>query len=252
MSLPFAAAAAPSDQISWAAASPQPPDLDLRQLRHLSKNALQRLLCEVAKAVEQQADWRERRLLADLERRLMLSARVSDALFGFTRRPGPLAQRLTDLAEATVELMADRDQSIVVAVETTGPVDPAMENALLRVAHEMVGNAVRHGLHDRMIGRIDISVGADARSTRLEVRDDGWGIMDAAEAGGGIGLMQELAKPLGGEVSLTREGDRTCAGLTIPRARAGGLRWLALMTGWLMIAALPVGAIGVSWCWGVL
>ena len=238
MSRPIAAAvlASPPDLGGWPAmshASPAAPevDLDQRQLRHLSKNALQRLLCEVAKTADEQTDWGQRRLLADLERRLMLSARVSDALFGFTRYPAPFPQRLTELAEATVELLGDADQSIEVAVTVTGLIEAKVAASLLRIAHEMIGNAVRHGLRERAIGRIEIAVVDDALGTRLLVCDDGWGPAAPASEGGGLAMMHDLAAPMFGEVSLTREGGRTRAALAIPRLPGGGMRWLGLMVG---------------------
>ena len=115
--------------------------LEFRQLRHLTKNALQRLLCEVSRAGEIQHDWRQRRLLADLEHRLLLSARVSDALFGFTSQPAALARRLQSLAEATAELIGSADQTVQVSVQISGAPEAACIPTLLRIAHEIGAHA---------------------------------------------------------------------------------------------------------------
>ena len=76
--------------------------LEMRQLRHQTKNALQRIL-GVLMATPQDAGgaW-----LEDVGRRVRLSAEISDALFGLTRAPGPMQGRLETLAGAVVALMS--------------------------------------------------------------------------------------------------------------------------------------------------
>ena len=81
------------------AALTQPDPLDdalgMRLLRHHTKNALQRLIAQIANS-DLRATPGGEALAEDLERRIRLSARVSDALFGLTEAT---AAGAADLAE---------------------------------------------------------------------------------------------------------------------------------------------------------
>lgn len=190
--------------------------IDMRQLRHQTRNAMQRLICEIARVTELQTTLMGRSLLDDLQRRICLSASLSDALFGLTRTPGSLADRLRHLGEGLIGLLGSGDQVISLTVEAAVTCDDRAQEALLRVAHEMVGNAVKHGMHQRLTGRIAVRVIGDARSLRLTVRDDGWGPPMQAGAGEGTAIMRALAAAAGGTVSLRRDGDATLATLDLP------------------------------------
>ena len=193
----------------------QPQELAMRHLRHQTKNALQRIIAQVAQT-DLRATADGNALADDIERRIFLSARISDALFGMTESPPPISQRLTALSEATVALLADRDQAIAVTAAAAGRCPPAYEATVLQVAHEMVVNAVKHGMHMRITGQIAVRLFADARGrTALLVRDDGWGPC-AAAAGEGMPLMQALAASLDGRVSLSRNDGWTIARLDLP------------------------------------
>lgn len=187
-----------------------------RQLRHQTKNALQRILCQIAQCRDLQATPHGQRLVGDLERRVRLSSAVSDALFGVTSDPGPLLQRLRGLSESTVELMGDPDQ--VLRVDVGGDVGVergvpgALHDSVLRIAHEFVGNAVKHGMYARMVGAITVRVTRGARGVvRLQVLDDGWGFRCAPTHGEGLGLAALLAGQHGGSVSVLRRGGLTVA-----------------------------------------
>ena len=81
-------------------------ETDLRQLRHHTKNALQRILCQIEQCRGLQDTPAGRHLVHDLERRVRLSSAVSDALFGLTSTPGPLRSRLQQLCDTLIELQA--------------------------------------------------------------------------------------------------------------------------------------------------
>ena len=95
---------------------------------------------------------------------------------------------------------------------------PGLEGVILRVAHELVGNAVKHGLHMRVIGCIEVSVLAGPDGTVLEVADDGWGCGVALPIGEGLTLAELLAAPHGGKVGLLRRGEFTVGTLWLPAA----------------------------------
>ena len=119
-----------------------PDQLALRQLRHHTKNALQRIMIQVADCPGLARDPAGRALVADLERRIQLSARLSDALFGLTHAPAPLGMRLDELGQSMVELMSDGDQVIALTTRTVGACPATLDDVLVRIAHELVGNAV--------------------------------------------------------------------------------------------------------------
>ncbi|UFN50960.1 ATP-binding protein [Roseomonas sp. OT10] len=195
----------------------------MRQLRHQTKNALQRILGQVWKVRELQRTREGQQLLDEVEQRIQLSAEISNALFGLTRRPAPMEERLRHLCESTVALLADADQTIRLEVTVAGDCPEALRGTVLRVAHEMVGNAVKHGMHVRLLGRITVRLESDAEATRLTVRDDGWGPAPAGPAEGdgeGLALVAALAAQHGGTASLHRDWKETVAELAVPHTAA--------------------------------
>jgi signal transduction histidine kinase len=81
-------------------------------------------------------------------------------------------------------------------------VDDEWRNALLRILHEALNNAVRHGSAQRIV----VSLGGDSNGPSLRIADDGRGfdVPAAMRAGGGLGLssMQERAGLLGGALRI--------------------------------------------------
>lgn len=199
---------------------------ELRQLRHHTRNALQAILAQVERDGALQPTVAGRRLREDLRRRIRLTAEIADALHGVATVPGPLGPRLLALAEATVGLLADPDQ--VIRVEPGlhvpagwTPPGPVAE-AVLRVAHEFLGNAVKHGMYARMCGHVVVGLEADGRHVTLRVGDDGWGWSLRSGAGPGtgegLGIARGIAARFGGTVSLDRRCETTVATLVLPQA----------------------------------
>jgi two-component sensor histidine kinase len=204
------------DVFQPAAADQTPVDGDLiamRQLRHHTKNTLQRIIGQLATA-DMRATSAGSALADDLERRIFLSARISDALFGLTAPPGPMDMRLTALAQATVALLGHPKQTIAIDVAVTGACPGTLQATIVQIAYEMLGNAVKHGLHMRLNGRISIRLTTDDAVT-LVVSDDGWGPRKATE-GEGLPIMRALADQHGGSVALTRRDGWTAASLHLP------------------------------------
>ena len=187
----------------------------MRQLRHQTKNALQRIIAQVA-ATNLRSTPEGASLADELERRICLSARVSDALFGLTASPGRLQDRLAALCDATVKLLADPEQTIAVQVEVAGSCPAALDAPLVKIAHEMVANAVKHGMHMRLVGRIVVRVRSRMNGTTvLTVSDDGWGL-GGDGAGEGLPIMRCLAEREGGRVEIARADGWTVVTLTLP------------------------------------
>lgn len=206
--------AATSEVASGCAAGGAEP-VALRQLRHQTKNALQRIIGELARTPLRSTPVGAA-LADELERRVCLSARISDALFGFVTRPRPLAARLLELAQATVELLSAAEQTIRVTVTVAGVCRPGRDTIVVQVAHEMIGNAIKHGMHVRLLGHIAIQVRSDdGGRTVLTVSDDGWGL-GIEQGGEGMPIMRALAAADGGTIALSRHGGWTQARLDLP------------------------------------
>jgi two-component sensor histidine kinase len=211
------ATAGAAGSAAWAAPSPDEADLDLRQLRHHTKNALQRISALVATAPGLKATVAGRQLAEEVERRICLAAKASDALFGLTRAPGTLEGRLRLLSESVAELLADSDQVIRIEVACTGTCPAALQDVVLRAVQELVGNAVKHGFYARLVGRVRVDLASGPRGTTLVVADDGWGLCRRPGDGQGLGLVRALIAPHGGALAL-RSGDGVTAEMVLPSA----------------------------------
>lgn len=198
-----------------AIAAEVPPEIDLRQLRHHTKNTLQRILGLIAQAPGLCDTPQGEKIAQELEYRIGLSATISNALFGLTDAPGSMAERLRQLAGAVVEMMRDADQVIRVGVSVRGCCPLELRDAVLRSAHELLSNAVKHGMKDRHTGRIAIRLVTDGECTTLTVLDNGWGFTGKPRSGEGLSLAKRFAARHGG--SLTMDGeDGTTATLELP------------------------------------
>lgn len=194
-------------------------ELDLRQLRHHTKNTLQRLLGVIADTPGLCETPAGEKLARELEHRICLSATISNALFGLTGAPGSMLERLRQLAGAVVDLMRDSGQVIRVGVSVRGCCPPALREAVLRSANELVGNAVKHGMRNRRSGRIVVRLHSHGGCTVLSVADNGWGFSGHPQSGEGLLLAYGLAGRHGGTLAL--EGtDGARAVLTLPHREA--------------------------------
>jgi two-component sensor histidine kinase len=190
-------------------------DIDLRQLRHHTKNTLQRILGLIAEAPGLCDTPAGEKIAQELEYRIELSANISNALFGLTEAPGSMAERLRQLSGSVVEMMRGADQVIRVGVSVRGNCPPALREAVLRSAHELLGNAVKHGMKGRPTGRIAVRLVSDSDTTVLRVVDNGWGFNGVPRSGEGLALARSFAARHGGSLEL--EGvDGTVATLELP------------------------------------
>ena len=190
-------------------------EIDLRQLRHHTKNTLQRILGLIAEAPGLCDTPEGEKIAHELEYRICLSASISNALFGLTNAPGSMADRLRQLAGAVVDMMRDADQVIRVGVFVRGCCPSGLREAVLRSAHELIGNAVKHGMNGRPSGRIAVRLTTDGHRTTLTVLDNGWGFVDAPRSGEGLALTRDFAARHGGSLSMDGD-DGTAARLVLP------------------------------------
>jgi two-component sensor histidine kinase len=190
-------------------------EIDLRQLRHHTKNTLQRIIGLIAEAPGLTDTPEGARIARELEYRIYLSATISNALFGLTGAPGSMAERLRHLAGSVVDLMRSNDQVIRVGVSVKGCCPPQMREAVVRSAHELVGNAVKHGMRGRASGRIAVRLATEGAGTVLTVTDNGWGFTGEPVTGEGLALARSFAERAGGSLDLDGT-DGTVATLVLP------------------------------------
>jgi two-component sensor histidine kinase len=193
-------------------------DIDLRQLRHHTKNTLQRILGLIGKASALYNTPEGERIARDLEHRICLSATISNALFGLTGAPGSMGERLRQLGGSIVGMMQAPDQTIRIAVSVRGTCPAHLHESVLRSAHELIGNAVKHGLKDRPAGRIAVRLNSGTSVTTLAVVDNGWGCPGRPREGEGLALARAFVAQRGGTLHL-ESSDGMVATLELPHCR---------------------------------
>jgi two-component sensor histidine kinase len=187
------------------------PSLSLRQLRYHTRNVLQCVLIEIH---EHAANWRtpkDRYLLEQLADRIQRSVAIADTLFGVTSEPGPFAERLDTLCHGMLALFADPAQHLRFDISIEGTCPPDLEMPALRATHELVGNAVKHGMRMRLQGHVAVSVTGSIDGVILVVADDGWELTHLDNTGEGLGLARDLAEQFRGTLSVERRRDNTVA-----------------------------------------
>jgi two-component sensor histidine kinase len=189
---------------------------DFRQLRQMTKNALQRILATISETSDLHGTRAGRALSEDLQERILTAAKLSDALFGFVRHPGSLRDRLLAVSDGLVDLLGDDAATIRVAVAVQCHASAAQDDLLVRVAHELIGNSIKHGMHQRLLGRIRIEAQEEDGQIILTVTDDGWGLDRDPTSGEGLSIVDALLRPVNGTCQLRRAGQLTVARVTIP------------------------------------
>ncbi len=133
--------------------------------------------------------------------------------------PGTAFQsRLQAACAAVLAGTADLEQQINLRCTVTGAVRAAAQDLLVRVAVEMVENAVEIGMHMRLLGSIAVTVSERRGGIGLEVADDGWarGLAACPNDWRCPSCIEAVRR--GGAFSLERREDRTIARLTLGTA----------------------------------
>ena len=190
-------------------------EIDLRQLRHHTKNTLQRIIGLIGEIPGLHDTPEGAQIARELERRICLSATISNALFGLTDAPAPMAERLRQLAGPVVDMMRTPDQAIRVGVCVRGTCPVHLREPVMRTTHELVGNAVKHGMKGRSNGRIAVRLVSQEAITTLTISDDGWGFKGQPRDGEGLSLARSFASSHGGSLRLHGAGG-TVATLELP------------------------------------
>jgi signal transduction histidine kinase len=124
------------------------------------------------------------------------------------------------LAECARQITAGTETRAEVSADASLALPADVEEPLLRIAQEALGNAVRHGASRR----IDVRLHRDGGYVRLEIEDDGRGLATdapgASEGHYGLVGMRERARLVGGrlEVGAGASGG-TRVGVEVPLGR---------------------------------
>jgi two-component sensor histidine kinase len=86
---------------------------------------------------------------------------------------------------------------------------------VLRTTHELISNAVKHGMKGRSSGRIAVRLVSNDDRTTLSVIDNGWGFVGTPRSGEGLALARGFASRHGGSLVMDGE-DGTVATLELP------------------------------------
>lgn len=129
--------------------------------------------------------------------------------------------KAADVIDVLPDLLADPDQAVRVEVACAGACPASLHDVVLRVAQELVGNAVKHGFYARLAGRIRLDLVSSPRETRLVAADDGWGLCRKPGDGQGLCLVRALIAPFGGTLAL-RAGNGVTAEVILRPAAPGG------------------------------
>lgn len=159
------------------------------------------------------------RMSCDLARESLQEARRSVRAM----RPGPLIDSLLPEALRTAVARFGGSHPIAVSCHITGvrqPIDPAVEDALLRAAGEALTNADRHAC----ASEVHVTLSYFDGHVALDVADNGTGFNSEAVAEGyGLSIMRDRAAALGGQMSITSTpAQGTTVTLLLPYASSRG------------------------------
>jgi signal transduction histidine kinase len=197
----------------------QPAGIEIacRQLRQNTRAILQRVVCLIADSPTLGRTPQSAAFAQDLIGRICLSADLSDSLFDAAPLDG-LKSRLLILAKGLVRVFADPAQEIAVEVTAEGNIPSALNHVILRITHELVANAVRHGMHWRGRGRIRVRLTRRGQGPlRLTVSDNGNGFGTPIKHGEGLQLVQALAARHGGGMAISSALETTVAVSIMPQ-----------------------------------
>jgi two-component sensor histidine kinase len=190
-------------------------DLLLRELQHRVKNNFQFILASIAIQRRRFKGAETRRALTHVESRIHAISLAHDQL---EPRQGQ-AIRLDSYLRALCDSLEQQSESITIELgldEIDLAIDRAVPVGL--ILNELVTNSIKYAFAGRGGGRIGVQLigGLLYGEARLTVTDDGVGIKADAVPGSGTGLIESLARQIGGTAVREPTDKGAAFSLTFP------------------------------------
>jgi two-component sensor histidine kinase len=190
-----------------------------RQLRRSTRSTLQRIICLIYEAPEFAALPGGQALAEELAGRIRASAELADSFHAVTQPHGGISVRLRTLGRSVVRLCGARRQLIDVRVRASLDCGGRFADTLMQIAHELIINAMQHGLRGLRTGTIEISLDHDHNGiVTLAVVDTGRGCAAHCARDEGLRLVEDLAAVYGGQVLLPDVGQPAKVQVRFPAA----------------------------------
>jgi len=198
----------------------------IREVHHRVKNNLQTIASLLRIQARRSDSGEVRHALAEATERVSSMAVVHDLLAGSDDELVDFAAAARTVTDLVARGLVGEGSAIQVVVEgTTGEVDAHTATSLALAVAELVHNALEHGMLDREVGRVEVSMRRVAGELVLTVRDDGVGLPEDFElvssANLGLAIVRTVVEDdLRGTLAFTG-GRGTTVTVRVPLADTG-------------------------------
>lgn len=190
------------------------------ELQHRVSNNLQMVGAMLSLQQSKVMDPAARQALADAGARVQTIGRIQRRLYATSGEQVPLDSFLTELTADLLAASGKPDLRPVMAVEPDLFLEPQAAIPLALIMAEAVANAIEHGFADRPGGTITITLRKAGERLLLAIGDDGAGLPPGFDLDRvtslGLDVARNLARQLGGEMTLERAEQGTLMRLDLP------------------------------------
>jgi two-component sensor histidine kinase len=199
----------------------------LQEVQHRVANSLQIIASVLMQSARKVQSAEVRGHLHDAHSRVMSIAAVQRHLAASSIGDVALRSYFTQLCESLgASMIHDPKQLSIVVTVDDSVVSAHVSISLGLIITELVINALKHAFPDHRQGKIGVDYRSDGRSFTLSVEDDGVGMPTThkPKPGLGTGIVEALARQLGGTVSLSDAQPGTAVTLVCDKAGDSELR----------------------------
>ncbi|MDB5678753.1 histidine kinase dimerization/phosphoacceptor domain -containing protein [Sphingomonas bacterium] len=192
----------------------------LQELQHRVANSLQIIASVLMQSARRVQSEETRGHLRDAHHRVMSIAALQKQLAASKLGEVELRLYFTDLCRSIgASMISNHDRLTLAATVDESVVSADISVSLGLIVTELVINALKHAFPGRnQAGAITVEYASHGSSWSLMVGDDGVGIPvgDGSKPGLGTGIVDALAKQLGGTVTITDRAPGTLVSITHP------------------------------------